>query len=50
MLQPSKLEYFHDQSVKLLVRTRTDIKLRPSITHAFSLYLAIYNKTRVMHM
>ena len=44
MLRPSRLEYYHDQSVKQLVRTRTDIKLWPSecsITHAFSLYLAI---------
>ena len=44
MLRPSRLEYCHDQSVKQLVRIRTDIKLQPSecsITHAFSLYLAI---------
>jgi len=44
ILQPSRLEYYHYQSVKQLVRTRTDIKLWPgkcSITHAFSLYLAI---------
>jgi len=44
MLRPSILEYYHGQSVKQLVRTRTDIKLWPSecsITRAFSLYLAI---------
>ena len=44
MLRPSRVEYYYDQSVKQLVRTRTDIKLQPSkcsITHAFSLYLAI---------
>ena len=39
-----RLEYYHDQSVKQLVRTRTDNKLQPSeysITHAFSMYQAI---------
>jgi len=44
MLRPSRLEYYHDPSVKQLERTRVDIRLRPSecsITHAFSLYLAI---------
>ena len=44
MLWPSRLEYYHDQSVRQQVRTRTDIKLRPSkcsIIHEFSLYLAI---------
>jgi len=28
MLQPSRLEYYRGQSVKQLVRTRTDIKLQ----------------------
>ena len=30
MLRPSRVEYYYDQSVKQLVRTRTDIKLQPS--------------------